>query len=93
MKDILYDYEVEEAVNENNITYWFPFKCSICGESYGFYFSYGRVVFNGSCGCSSAFGERLTDYQEIADIYNNNKSDKKFRKELLSYFNISDIIE
>ena len=91
MKDILYDYEVEEAVNENNITCWFPFKCSICGETYGFYFNCGQVTFNGACGCCSIFGDRVTNYQEIANIYNSNKSEE-FRKEMLSYFGIGDII-
>ena len=88
MKDILYGYEIEESVKKNNIHHFFPFDCSICGEKYGYYFNNGVVSFDGSCGCSSAFGERITDFQEVADLYNKNKHNDQFRLEFLKYFKL-----
>lgn len=77
--------DIKNAVLKNNITVWYPYRCSICNEPYGYYFYNGIVTFNGSCGCSSAFGERLSSYDEVAEIYNMN-TDEQFRKEMLEYF-------
>ena len=87
MPEYLYSNDIKSAIIKNNIHYWYPFECSICGCSYGFYFENGNVIFNGACDCGSIFGERLASYQEIADIYNNNK-DEQFRLEMLKYFKL-----
>ena len=88
MKDILYGHEIEDSVKRNNISHWFPFRCSICDCEYGFYFINGKVIFDGACDCTAIFGERLTDFQEVADIYNNNVGDEQFRQEFLEYFKL-----
>ena len=93
MKDILYGYEIEESVKNNNIHHFFPFDCSICGEKYGYYFNNGVVTFDGACGCGAVFGERISNYQEIADLYNNNIENEEFRQMFLDYFKLGDIIE
>lgn len=77
--------DIKNAVLKNNIIVWYPYRCSICNEPYGYYFYNGIVTFNGSCGCSSAFGERLSSYDKVAEIYNMN-TDEQFRKEMLEYF-------
>ena len=91
MKDILYAHEIEESVKKNNITHWFPFRCYICNEQYGFYFENGIVTFDGACSCNAIFGPRQTTFQEIAEIYNKNINEN-FRKEILEYFKIGDIL-
>lgn len=91
MKDILYAHEIEESVKKNNIHYWYPFKCSICNEGYGYYFNNGIVTFDGACGCGSVFGERQATFQEVADLYNKNKN-QQFRQEILDYFKLGDIL-
>lgn len=93
MKNILYSEDIKKAVELNNIHFWYPFDCSICGESYGYYFHNGIVTFDGACGCGSIFGERLSSYQEIADLYNNNIENDEFRQRFLDYFKLGDIIE
>ena len=88
MKDILYADDVKKAVNKNHISYWEFSKCSLGGVGYGFYFNDDQVIFDGSCGCCSLNDERLTNYQEIADIYNRNK-DIDFRERFINFFEIS----
>lgn len=88
MKDEVYAWEIAQSVKDNNISNYYPFKCSICNEIYGYYFLDGRVIFDGACGCGgSIFDERETDYEEIANIYNRNK-DEDLRKEFLEYFKL-----
>ena len=58
MPEYLYSNDIKNAIIKNNIHYWYPFECSICGCSYGFYFENGNVIFNGACDCGSIFGER-----------------------------------
>ena len=79
--------DIKNAILKNNITVWYPYRCSICNELYGYYFYNGIVTFDSSCGCSSAFGERLSSYDKVAEIYNIN-TDEQFRKEMLEYFKI-----
>lgn len=78
---------IRESVEKNNITYWPFHECSICGEMVGFYFYMGKVIWDGSCACSSRFGPRETNYSEIVNIYNENKSDD-FRNNFLKFFKI-----
>jgi len=90
MKNILYAKDIEKSVKKNNITYWQPYSCSICNVKYGYYFRDGQVFFDGACGCGgSIFGERLTSYQEVANLYNIN-SNKDFKQAMLDYFKIGD---
>lgn len=87
MPEYLQFKDIRSAVLQNKIHFWYPFKCSICGCGYGFYFNNDIVTFDGACGCGSIFGERLASYQEIAEIYNSNKNEK-FRLEMLKHFKL-----
>ena len=87
MKDEVYAWEIAQSVKDNNISNYYPFRCSICNEIYGYYFTDNKIIFDGACGCGFIFGERETDYEEIANIYNRNK-DEDLRKEFLEYFKL-----
>ena len=43
IKNITSD-DIKNAVLKNNITAWYPFRCSICDEPYGYYFYNGIVT-------------------------------------------------
>lgn len=88
MNDVIYAHQIESAVKENRINKWYPFSCSICGREYGYHFYNGIVVFNGACDCSSGFGSRQTTFNEIIEIYENNKDNDIFKNKFLNYFNI-----
>lgn len=86
IKNITSD-DIKNAVLKNNITAWYPYRCSICDEPYGYYFYNGIVTFDGACGCGTIFGERLSSYDEIVKLYNDNKNNK-FGEEILEYFKL-----
>ena len=88
MKDFITALEIRQSVKDNNISHYFPFDCSICGCKYGYYFNDDNVMFSGKCDCTlTDFGDRRASYEEIALLYNRNKSEK-LRQDILDYFKI-----
>jgi hypothetical protein len=62
--------QVEQVVKASGRTVWKLWKCSICGCAYGYCFDTTGPVFNGACGCSSAFGPQRETWQGLADMLN-----------------------
>ena len=83
--DCITGNDIKNATRRNNIDYWYPFNCAICGCNYGFYFENGNVIFNGACDCGSIFEDRIASYDEIAELYNTS-GNEKFKNDMRNYF-------
>lgn len=79
--------EVKQSVINNHITHWFPFKCSICGCDYGYFFESENVIFNGACDCCNLHDTRFETYDSLVDLYNNGTDE--FKKEFKQYFKLN----
>lgn len=65
------DFE-NAAIKHEHLT-WFISKCSICNVPIGYIiypYDAQPVRFDGSCDCSSLWGEQPSSYDKIADHYN-----------------------
>lgn len=88
MREYITEKEIEESVHKNNITYWFPFRCAICNQPYGYYFYNNSMTFDSSCDCYSINGEQPSSYSKIVELYEMNKNND-FGKDILKYFKLN----
>lgn len=62
--------EFRDKAKEKAISHWNLHECSLCGVGYGFEIDSNlNVFFSTSCGCASS-SPKLSDWKEIANIYN-----------------------
>ena len=88
MKEFITEKEIKEAIHKNKITHWFPFKCSICNQPYGYYFYDDFMTFDSSCDCCSINGEQLSSYSKIVELYEMNKNNNFGKSFNLTYQNV-----
>ena len=79
--------KLKRSIISNNISHWFPFKCSICGCKYGYYFELGNVIFDGACDCCNLNSTRFETYDTLIDLYNNGNDN--FKKQFIQYFKLN----
>lgn len=87
MSDITAE-EIEQTIQQKNLSNWFERNCSICDCEYGYLFEGGRVLFSSSCHCAISY-PRESSHQEIAD-YVNMQHNEGVIERLLSFWKPED---
>lgn len=80
--------DFKNAVEKNNIREYFPRRCSICSEYFGYVFKDEKIYFDSNCGCffykDSACVE--TTWYDLSTLYNRNLDNKEFTAKMNKKF-------
>lgn len=88
MTSVITAEEIEQTIQQKNLSNWFNGSCSICDCEYGYLFKDGRVFFTSSCHCAISY-PRESSHQAIAD-HINMQTNKDVIDGLLSFWKPED---